>query len=400
MGSSGWRQAPLGQVLTQVFDEVHVDDGTLYKQVTVRLHGKGAVLRQEIPGSEIKTKRQFRVRTGQFIYSRIDAKYSAIAVIPPELDGAIVSTDFPVFDIRTNLIEPRFLERYVRTPAFLQECADGSSGTTKRTRLKEEKLLQIEIPFPSLDEQRRIVARIEALAGRIGEALSLQQDARNESDVLLNTSLYSIFSPDATKGWKETPLEAISKIVSGVTLGRKMQGTTITAPYLRVANVQDGWLDLSEIKLVAIRPYELEKWRLQPGDLVLTEGGDIDKLGRGTVWRGEIFDCIHQNHIFRVRLIQDYISPDFLNLEIRSPYGKDYFLSKAKRTTNLASINQTQLRAFPVRYPDKDTQQEIVCEVQKLEQRINRLKVEQSNSEVILDALLPAVLDKAFRGEL
>jgi type I restriction enzyme S subunit len=144
----------------------------------------------------------------------------------------------------------------------------------------------------------------------------------------------------------------------------------------------------------------LAKWRLHSGDLVLTEGGDFDKLGRGTIWCDEIPNCIHQNHIFRVRPNQELISPEFLELEIRSPYGKGYFLSKAKKTTNLASINQAQLREFPVRFPSKSRQAAIVAEIGELHQRIQRLLQAQRESAQELAAMLPAALDRAFRGKM
>lgn len=122
----------------------------------------------------------------------------------------------------------------------------------------------------------------------------------------------------------------------------------------------------------------------------------ISKIGRGTVWRDEIPDCIHQNHIFRVRVDQSMIDPNFLELEIRSSYGKEYFLSKAKKTTNLASINQTQLRAFPVRFPSRKQQENIIMNVEKFETILELLKKEQFASQKILDAIMPSLLEQAF----
>jgi type I restriction enzyme S subunit len=398
--SSDWPAVPLGEVLTQVRDVVTIADSTVYKQVTVRLWGKGAVIRQEALGKEIKTKRQFRLRAGQLVYSRIDARLGAVALTPPDLDSAIVSTDFPVFDLVIDRIEPQFLNYFAQTRLFLDQCDRESLGTSKRTRIKEAEFLKIAIPLPPLDEQRWIVARLDALRVRVEQALALQGAAIAEAEALIDASLYSIFCDAATADWQATMLEALTEIRAGVTLGRKLTGATIGVPYLRVANVQDGRLDLAEVKEVAIRPDELAKWRLQFGDLVLTEGGDFDKLGRGTIWRNEIVDCIHQNHIFRVRPNQEVILPEFLELEIRSPYGKGYFLSKAKKTTNLASINQAQLREFPVRFPAKARQATIVAEIGELHQRIETLIQAQRESEQELQAMLPAALDRAFRGEL
>jgi len=118
-----------------------------------------------------------------------------------------------------------------------------------------------------------------------------------------------------------------------------------------LANVQDGRLSLSEVKEIEILESEASKWTLQFGDLLLTEGGDWDKLGRGTVWHEEIPNCIHQNHIFRVRTRPKDFVPEFLALLIRSPIGKAYFQAASKQTTNLASINMRQLKSFSVLQP-------------------------------------------------
>jgi type I restriction enzyme S subunit len=162
------------------------------------------------------------------------------------------------------------------------------------------------------------------------------------------------------KAWPLYPLGELAEVGSGVTLGRDLEGTaTIDLPYLRVENVQAGFLDLTEIKRVRVRPDEVNRYLLQPGDVLMTEGGDFDKLGRGCVWRGAISPCLHQNHIFRVRPNRVLLEPDFLAVVIGSEYGRRYFLRISKQTTNLATINKTQLRAFPVPCPLLGEQQTI-----------------------------------------
>ena len=122
---------------------------------------------------------------------------------------------------------------------------------------------------------------------------------------------------------------------------------SIELPYLRVANVQDGHLDLSTIKTVRVRVDEVDTYLLRVGDVLMTEGGDIDKLGRGTIWEGQIPACLHQNHIFRIRPNRNLLDPAFYALVVESDSAKRYFNRVAKRTTNLASTNKTQVRAFP-----------------------------------------------------
>jgi len=161
--------------------------------------------------------------------------------------------------------------------------------------------------------------------------------------------------------WQVVRLEDAAEIVSGITLGRKTRATDLVAvPYLRVANVQDGHLDLREIKFVNATPAEIKDLSLKDGDLLLTEGGDLDKLGRGACWRTQIPLCIHQNHIFRVRLPKTSYDPDFVSFQIGSPYGKAYFLAHAKKTTGIASINRRVLGGFPLLTAPFSRQRELV----------------------------------------
>lgn len=159
-------------------------------------------------------------------------------------------------------------------------------------------------------------------------------------------------------------------------------------------------MDLDNVKEVEILPSEVNKWSLESGDILLTEGGDWDKLGRGTVWHGEIQGCIHQNHIYRLRVnLSDY-DPNFLSALIGSPYGKSYFQAAAKQTTNLATINQKQLKAFGVPRLSLDDQQSIVAYLDDLQAKVDSLKKLQNETSAELDALLPSVLDRAFKGKL
>lgn len=192
--ANGWQTVTLGKILKRVKKEIPIEDDVTYKQVTVRLWNKGVILRGEQQGSEIKTKRQFVVRTGQLVLSRIDVRNGAIGLCPTQLDGAIISNDFWAYDFDHNLIYPEFLEFYVKTLGFIDDANRTSSGTTKRIRSDEGAFLRIEIPLPSLTEQRRIVARIESLAARVAEAQRLRREASEEAELLAFATARKIFS--------------------------------------------------------------------------------------------------------------------------------------------------------------------------------------------------------------
>jgi type I restriction enzyme, S subunit len=275
-----------------------------------------------------------------------------------------------------------------RVPELIAQGAGGAQPNINQQIIRDTQL-----PLPPLPEQKRIAAILDKAASirrKRHEAVWLAEE-------LLRSAFLDMFGDPVTnpKGWKEAALTDVAEIVSGVTKGRKLDGKqTVLAPYLRVANVQDGYLNLSEIKEIEVLPSDIDKYRLLDGDILLTEGGDPDKLGRGTVWRAHIEDCIHQNHIFRVRIKSDNLLPDFLSVLIGSERGKRYFLRAAKQTTGIASINSTQLKNFPVLMPSLDLQQRFAKSVV----RTRKLKERLIETETTTDTLFNSLLQRAFKG--
>jgi type I restriction enzyme S subunit len=135
---------------------------------------------------------------------------------------------------------------------------------------------------------------------------------------------------------------------------------------------------------------------LNPNDILLTEGGDPDKLGRGGIWKGEITPCIHQNHVFRVRITNNHFLPEYLSALLGSRYGKNYFFKEAKQTTGIATINRTQLRAFPVLFAPFDLQQKFT----NFQKQLDRQKSLAEKGLVYLDTLFSALQQRAFSGRL
>ena len=155
-----------------------------------------------------------------------------------------------------------------------------------------------------------------------------------------------------SKGWEVKPLSEMASIVSGITKGRKnKENELLEVPYMAVSNVKDGYIDWTTVKAIAATKNEIEQYRLLPNDVLMTEGGDPDKLGRGAIIHEPPKDCIHQNHIFRVRLNASLILPTYFAEYLQHSKAKQYFLRSAKQTTGIASINITQLRALPVLIP-------------------------------------------------
>ncbi|NQV34549.1 MAG: restriction endonuclease subunit S [Phycisphaeraceae bacterium] len=158
---------------------------------------------------------------------------------------------------------------------------------------------------------------------------------------------------DVPERWELVPLKFLCAVQTGVTLGKDFGVRELECrPYLRVANVQDGYLDLSAITEIELPPNDVCRYELQEGDVLMTEGGDFDKLGRGYIWEGQISGCLHQNHIFAVRPNRNKLVSRFLAAVLSSTHGKNYFTSTAQKTTNLATTNSTKLNNFPVQLPN------------------------------------------------
>lgn len=167
------------------------------------------------------------------------------------------------------------------------------------------------------------------------------------------------------------PLCEVAEIRTGIAKGKAGLKNPVELPYLRVANVQDGRIDLTLIKKILVESNNIERYALQAGDVLMTEGGDIDKLGRGAVWNGQIEPCLHQNHVFSVRPDKRLLNSTYLAAVASSDYGRKYFLSCAKRTTNLASINSTQLKAFPIPLPSLPEQEKIASVLTAVDDKLD-----------------------------
>ena len=330
--------------------------------------------------------------------AEIDAKVGGFGLVPEGLEGAIVSSHYFLFKLDETMINRRFLDAFIRTNNFRSQVQ--AQGSTNYAAIRPNHVLEYKISLPPLDEQRKIVRKIEELATKIEQAKSIRIKSKTEIDSL-STSLTNKLILTNLLDYEQISLGEIASIKSGVTLGRRsLRGPTVSLPYLRVANVQDGFLNLNEVKKIEILESEIKKWLLEAGDILLTEGGDWDKLGRGTVWNNEIQPCIHQNHIFRVRLKTDNYFPEYIAAYIGSPIGKLYFQNASKQTTNLASINQQQLKAFQIPMVPKEEQKKFLNEMNMVKSKIQLINKKHMKLIKEIEALIPSILNKAFNREL
>lgn len=239
---SKWPLVPLGDVLTKSEDWVVLEPERQYNEVTIRLWGKGVVLRRQVIGAEIASSRRLRVRTNQFILSRIDARNGAIGLVPESLNGAVVSTDFPTFALNANRVIPPYLGWMSRTSTFVELCKQASEGTTNRVRLQEDRFLQREIPLPPLPEQRRIVARIESLAAKIEEAKSLQGEVTAGLENLCRSMIFNESFASSTM----TPMRELVRLREPDVIVRsdekyQFRGSTVSGEVCSRGNKRVEW---------------------------------------------------------------------------------------------------------------------------------------------------------------
>ena len=185
---------------------------------------------------------------------------------------------------------------------------------------------------------------------------------------------------EVPKGWVWDKFDNLMLVGNGITKGKKYENREmITLPYLRVANVKAGYLKLDQVKEIEIPKDEINKYSVQIGDVLLTEGGDWDKLGRSAIWNGEITPCLHQNHVFRATPIIDDLKSLWISLYTNSLDGRHYFQSCSKQTTNLASINKTQLRNCPLPIPPRQEVDRIIKKYNELMALCDRLEAHLTN---------------------
>lgn len=316
-------------------------------------------------------------------------------------DGfGFASTEFHVIRPGPGITSD-WVHMLVRRPDVLAAAVASFKGSAGQQRVPPEFLQDLIVSCPSTAEQGRIAKTVGDLLARVERARTAAEARVDAVSAMTDALLRAAFgSPDVGR-WPRKPLGEVADIVSGITLGRQLSGaTTRSVHYLRVANVKAGRLDLSDVYQIEATEAEIAKLRLKFGDLLLTEGGDADKLGRGTFWRGEIPECIHQNHIFRVRFDLSGFHPEFVAAQFNSRYGKVYFAAHAKQTTGIATINRRVLAGFPLMVPPLSEQERIVSDLRSRLESIERLRGAALEELSGIKALPAALLREAFGGRL
>ena len=402
---------------------------------------------KSLPFASAPSRARQLLRKGDVLVSMTRPNLNAVAIVPPDLDGAIGSTGFHVLRANDG-VEPHWIYYAVQSSGFVKAMCDLVQGALYPA-VRPKNIREYSIDVPPLSEQRRIVAEIEKQFSRLDEAIVnlqrvkanlkrykasilkaavegrlveteasiAQRDGRSyeTGEQLLQRILEERRAKWSGKGKYKEPLlpvtdglpvlpegrtwarlDSLAALKGGITVdSKRVDPSSRSVPYLRVANVQRGLIELTEVKQINASPADIEELRLKHGDVLFNEGGDRDKLGRGWIWEDQLDDCIHQNHVFRARMYLGAMSPKLVSWW-GNTFGKDYFLRVGKQTTNLASINLGKLSEFPVPVPPREEQLRMVQEIERLLSIVEGVEGNVDANLQRAQALRQAMLLKAF----
>ena len=381
MMSNTWPMVALGEVLTHRKEFIQINDLDTYKRCRVQLHAQGIVLRDSVVGAEIKTKKQQVCKAGEFLVAEIDAKVGGFGFVPNELNGAIVSSHYFLFGIDNVTLDRRFLDFYSKTPAFREQVA--AQGSTNYAAIRPKDVLSYTIPLPPLAEQQRIVARIEELAAKIGEARGLRRQAVEEAEALI-TSLHAKLS--GTR---------IRKLCEILRLEEDAVPIKLTDSYPQVGVRGFGGGLFAKPAITGMNTSYRVFNKLYAGALVMSQV-------KG--WEGAVAVCGKELAGFFVS--PEYRTFRFVPSEAVSDYfaalvRTEWFWSRLKDATRGVGARRERTRPeqflnIEIPLPELAQQHQAV----KIFEQIAPLKRLQTETAAELDAMLPSILDKAFRGEL
>ena len=330
-----------------------------------------------------------RVASGSTVISSVRPNLQAVAFFASAPKHLICSTGFNVVEPQSNKLAPQFTYYHLLSENARQYFEAAATGVGYPA-IGDKDFNAFTVTLPPLPEQQRIATYLAASCAAIDAAVSAKRRQLDTLEALRKSIIQravtrgiatdaaleptgNVWLEQVPHGWKLVALKRIAEIRGGLTLGKQYEGELVERPYLRVGNVQDGHLDLADVSVIELPASVAAGVELWPNDVLMTEGGDLDKLGRGHLWRGEIPGCLHQNHIFAVRCFPHKLKPMFLAYATAAQYGRDYFEATGKKTTNLANTNATKVGQFPIPLPPLAEQEAICAHLDEKTAEVNRI---------------------------
>ncbi|EGQ8195422.1 type I restriction endonuclease subunit S [Vibrio parahaemolyticus] len=319
--------------------------------------------------------------------------------------------------LEPRLYEPRFAHHLLRSYNFQEEFYKYGKGIVAdlwSTRYSDMK--NIFVPLMPVDEQKAIATFLDRETLRIDSLIEEKQTfiklLKEKRQALISHVVTKGLNPNVEmqdsgiewigqvpKHWIVRRLKHTSTLQSGIAKGKDNAGKeTLSIPMLRVANVQDGYVKLDDVHEINVLPHEVERYALKGGDVLMNEGGDNDKLGRGTVWKEQIKPCIHQNHVFVIRVTD--IEPEWLGWLTQSSYAKFYFFRVSKQSTNLASISSTNVKEVHLLIPPADERKIIMEYLEKQTSKLKLLVQDVEESITLLKEHRTSLISAAVTGKI
>ncbi|EGQ8244422.1 restriction endonuclease subunit S [Vibrio parahaemolyticus] len=343
---------------------------TLLKAYKARLIGMGAggaqpnISREKIINTVIalpSTAEQHR------IVAKVDELMTLCDQLEQQTEASIEAHQVLVTTLLETLTNSADANELMQNWARISEHFDTLFSTEESIDQLKQTILQLAVMGKLVPQDPSDEPAAELLKRIADEKAQLVKDKKIKKQKALPPIAEDEKPFELPSGWEWCRLEDVVDIQSGITKGRKLAGRELkTIPYLSVANVQRGYLILNNVKEIDLPIDELEKYSVEDGDLLITEGGDWDKVGRTAIWRSEVPYMAHQNHVFKARPFLKEQSEAWLEMYLNGPFARKYFAGSSKQTTNLASINKTQLRSCLIAVPPRDEKKEISDRVQEL----------------------------------
>lgn len=317
-----------------------------------------------------------------------------------------------VLNIRAKEMSSKYLFYFLRHEFLAGKFIGESSQTTNIANINTTTLGNYEIPLPPLPEQQRIVDRIESLFAKLDEAKEKAQAVVDSFETRKAAILHKAFTGELTakwreehgvgmESWKTRELAECFEIVSGIQKTPARSPKDNPVPYLTVANVYRGRIDLSDIRYFEVTSKEIEKLKLQDKDILIVEGnGSGNEIGRCAIWHNELPLCIHQNHIIRMRRKTADILPEYALHYLNSEAGKSIMRERSKTTAGLFNLSAGKIKTIPLPMASLDEQSEIIHLIDSLFEKEQWVK---ESAEAVLnqiDLMKKSILARAFRGEL
>lgn len=397
---SKWPSVPLGSAIQHRKEFIQIDDLADYKRCRVQLHAQGIVLRDTVPGVEIKTKKQQVCKAGDFLVAEIDAKVGGFGIVPKNLDGAVVSSHYFLFEVNDQLLSRQFLDFFIRTPAFREQVA--AQGSTNYAAIRPNDVLGYKIPLPPLPEQRRIVSRIESLTAKIEEAQGLRRQTMEEIEAFLRWASSAIL--DSPK-WGVKRLESVLAESPRNGLSPQLETESSGRPMLRINAVSSApsrFVDLSAYKNVEVTNDVAAPFVLQHDDVFIVRyNGDINRVAKAAIFKSESkTQVVYPDKLMRLRADPKKMLPDFMVLTLGSRRLREQIEKLGKTTAGQIGVSGADAKGFLVPVPPVEEQSRIVTYLDGLQAKVDALKKLQAETAAELAAMLPSILDKAFKGEL